>query len=60
MYIKIEGTDSERTTSWDERDELSGSPPNRSTMATGGTDSQDERLSFTSVDEKVTLGAWTV
>uniref|UniRef100_Q62183 Tcp-10 n=1 Tax=Mus musculus TaxID=10090 RepID=Q62183_MOUSE len=53
VYIKIEGIDSERTTSWDERDELSGSPPNRSTMATGGTDSQDERLSFTSVDEKV-------
>ncbi|XP_006523276.1 t-complex protein 10a isoform X1 [Mus musculus] len=53
VYIKIEGTDSERTTSWDERDELSGSPPNRSTMATGGTDSQDEMLSFTSVDEKV-------
>lgn len=60
VYVKIEGIDSERTTSWDERDELSGSPPNRSTMATGGTDSQDERLSFTSVDEKVTLGAWTV
>nr|CAA41163.1 Tcp-10 [Mus musculus] len=53
VYIKIEGIDSEKTTSWDERDELSGSPPNRSTMATGGTDSQDERLSFTSVDEKV-------
>ncbi|XP_006523376.1 t-complex protein 10b isoform X1 [Mus musculus] len=53
VYVKIEGIDSERTTSWDERDELSGSPPNRSTMATGGTDSQDEMLSFTSVDEKV-------
>ncbi|XP_031209429.1 T-complex protein 10A homolog 2 isoform X2 [Mastomys coucha] len=53
VYIKIEGIDSERTTSWDERDEPSGSPQNGSTMATGGTDSLDERLSFTSLDEKV-------
>ncbi|XP_052025792.1 centromere protein J-like isoform X3 [Apodemus sylvaticus] len=54
VYIRIEGIDSERTTSWDERDDVpSGSPQNGSTMATGGTDSLDERLSFTSLDEKV-------
>lgn len=61
VYIQIEAIDSERTTSWDERDDIpSGSPQNGSTMATGGTDSLDERLSFTSLDEKVTLGACTV
>ncbi|XP_028638475.1 T-complex protein 10A homolog 2 [Grammomys surdaster] len=54
VYIQIEAVDSERTTSWDERDDVpSGSPQNGSTMATGGTDSLDERLSFTSLDEKV-------
>ncbi|XP_076782715.1 centrosomal P4.1-associated protein-like isoform X2 [Arvicanthis niloticus] len=54
VYIQIEAIDSERTTSWDERDDIpSGSPQNGSTMATGGTDSLDERLSFTSLDEKV-------
>ncbi|XP_032752226.1 centromere protein J-like isoform X1 [Rattus rattus] len=54
VYIRIEGMDSEKTTSWDERDDApSGSPQNGSTMATGGTDSLEERLSFTSLDEKV-------
>ncbi|XP_032752227.1 T-complex protein 10A homolog 2-like isoform X2 [Rattus rattus] len=54
LYIRIEGMDSEKTTSWDERDDApSGSPQNGSTMATGGTDSLEERLSFTSLDEKV-------
>lgn len=56
MYIRIEGIDSEKTTSWEDRDDVpSGSLQNGSTMATGGTDSLDERLSFMSFDEKVTL-----
>ncbi|CAH7305934.1 Tcp10b [Phodopus roborovskii] len=54
VYIKIEGTDSDKTTSWDERDDApSVSFRNGSTMATGGTDSLDERMSFMSFDEKV-------
>nr|XP_048277134.1 centromere protein J-like [Myodes glareolus]XP_048277145.1 centromere protein J-like [Myodes glareolus] len=54
VYIRIEGIDSEKTTSWDDRDDVpSGSLQNGSTMATGGTDSLDERLSFMSFDEKV-------
>ncbi|KAL1770366.1 centromere protein J-like [Sigmodon hispidus] len=54
VYIRIEGLDSEKTTSCDDRDDVpSGSLQNGSTMATGGTDSLDERLSFMSLDEKV-------
>ncbi|XP_041536327.1 T-complex protein 10A homolog 2-like isoform X2 [Microtus oregoni] len=54
LYVRIEGIDSEKTTSWDDREDVpSGSLQNGSTMATGGTDSLDERLSFMSFDEKV-------
>ncbi|XP_041536326.1 T-complex protein 10A homolog 2-like isoform X1 [Microtus oregoni] len=54
VYVRIEGIDSEKTTSWDDREDVpSGSLQNGSTMATGGTDSLDERLSFMSFDEKV-------
>uniref|UniRef100_A0A8C2LBR2 Centromere protein J C-terminal domain-containing protein n=1 Tax=Cricetulus griseus TaxID=10029 RepID=A0A8C2LBR2_CRIGR len=54
MYIRIEGVNSEKTTSWDERDDdPSVSLQNGSAMATGGADSIDERLSFMSFDEKV-------
>ncbi|KAL6040886.1 hypothetical protein STEG23_037862 [Scotinomys teguina] len=54
VYIKIEGIDSEKTTSCDDRDEApSGSPQNGSTMATGGTDSLDEGVSYMSLNEKV-------
>ncbi|XP_059128867.1 centromere protein J-like [Peromyscus eremicus] len=50
VYIKIEGIDSEKTTS---DDAPSRSPQNGSTMAIGRTDSLDERLSYMSLDEKV-------
>ncbi|CAO2628818.1 Centromere protein J [Lemmus lemmus] len=54
VYIRIEGIDSEKTTSWDDRDDApSASLQNGSTMATEGTDSFDERLSFMSFDDKV-------
>lgn len=61
MYIRIEGVNSEKTTSWDERDDdPSVSLQNGSAMATGGADSIDERLSFMSFDEKVTIGTCDV
>ncbi|XP_021511161.1 centromere protein J-like [Meriones unguiculatus] len=54
VYIRIEGVGSEKTTSWEDRDDPpSASIQNGSIIATGGSDSIDEGLSFMSFDEKV-------
>ncbi|OBS82720.1 hypothetical protein A6R68_23295, partial [Neotoma lepida] len=55
LYIRVEGIESEKTTSSckDRDDAPSESFQNGSTMATGGTDSLDDRMSSTSFDEKV-------